>query len=148
MNYKILIVSISISILAIIAACLWVGIAMREVTVVEHPYQDGLKYDATRKKYADLGWKVVVPASLSKDGQLNVMVYDRNGAPLDAESVDFAISRVASTETTNYRAARADSGGYGARVNCALKGYWDVRVKVTRGADSLSYDSRMHVNGK
>ena len=147
MNYKALIIAVSSLVLAIIAGSLWAGIATREVTVVEHPYEDGLKYDQTQKRYADLGWKVVAPSSLDKSGRLEVKIYGKDGAPLDAGSVEFALNRLGSSEIKKYRAPRDGGGSYGARVDCPLPGYWELKVQVTRGADTLSYDSRLHIDG-
>src|SRR4051812_16261885 len=113
MNYKTLIIIIVLMVLSIIGTCLWTGIAMREVTVVDHPYEDGLKYDATQKRYADLGWKVVVPPSLNQDGQLKVSMYDRNGAAMDGAAVEFVLNRIGSPEIRKYKAAQVERGKYG-----------------------------------
>ena len=147
MNYKILIATISSLVFTIIAACLWAGISMREVTVVEHPYEDGLKYESTQKKKAELGWQVIAPASIGKDGQLEVTLHDRNSAPLEIGSVQFALNRLASSEVKQYQASRLGPGKYGAVVNCPLQGYWEIKVKLTRGGDTFSYDSRIHIDG-
>ena len=147
MNYKILITCVSSFIFAIIIASLWAGIVMREATVVDHPYEDGLKYEATQKRYAELGWKIVVPAALDKDGKLRVLVCDRNGAPMDVGMVELAINRLGGHETAKYLAVRADRGKYSALVDVSAKGYWEVRVKLTRGSDVMIYDDRIHIDG-
>jgi nitrogen fixation protein FixH len=147
MNYKVLITGIFAGVLMIIAASVLMGISKREVTVVDHPYEDGLKYDATQKKYSDMGWKVVVPPSLKKDGKLDVCVYDRNGSPLDVTAVEFSVNRIDSPEVVKYRAVRADHGRYGAAVDFSSKGLWEIKVNLTQGGDTLSYDSRINIEG-
>jgi len=103
-------------VLAIIGASLWMGITLREKTVVEHPYDEGLKYDSTQKKYADLGWKVETPEALSKGKRLDVWVYDKNGALMDGASVEFVINRIASPDVNKYRTVQTERGKYGANV--------------------------------
>jgi nitrogen fixation protein FixH len=147
MNYKLLIITIAVVVFAIIGVSLWTGIEMREVTVVEHPYDEGLKYDATQKKYAELGWRVVTPSSANKDGQLTVWVYDKNGVPMDGASVEFAINRIAGHEIKKYRAAQTERGRYGASVDFYSKGCWEIKVNVTHGTDTLSYDNKIQIDG-
>jgi nitrogen fixation protein FixH len=145
MNYKFLITTISSLVLAIIAGSLYAGIVMREVTVVEHPYQDGLQYDSMRKRSAALGWKLAVPPSLAENEVLKVVVSDRNDVPMDVDAVEFAVSKVASTDVKTYRTQHSGRGGYTARINCPSAGYWDVKVKVTLGGDTMNYDSRIRI---
>lgn len=147
MNYKILITSIFAGGLIVILLSLGAGIAMREVTVVEHPYEDGLKFDALRKRQTDLGWKVVAPLSLKNKEQLNVGIFDKDGVPLNGASVEFAVNRMGSPTSKKYRAAQADHGGFGAPVEFSSHGYWEVRVNVTRGDETLSYDRRIQIEG-
>ena len=147
MNYKFLISGIFAGVLTIIAASVVMGIAKREVTVVDHPYEDGLKYDATQRKYSDMGWRVVVPPSLKKDGKFDVCVYDRSGVPMDVTAVEFAVNRIDSPEVVKYRAVRADHGRYAAPVDFSSKGLWEIKVNLTQGADTLSYDSRINIEG-
>jgi hypothetical protein len=47
--------------LGAIAATVWVGLAVREDTVVAHPYEDGLRQDAERHARAALGLAVRIP---------------------------------------------------------------------------------------
>ncbi|HEY4744134.1 MAG TPA: FixH family protein [Desulfuromonadaceae bacterium] len=146
MNYKLLIAIIAVMVLAIVGASIWIGITLREDTVVEHPYDEGLKYDAIQKKYADLGWKVVSPPSLNKRQRLDVWVYDKNGAPLEGVTVDFVIKRIARSDAKRYRAVQAERGRYGAQVDFSAPGYWELKVNVTRGNDTLSFDNKMHID--
>jgi len=146
MNYKLLIAIIAAMVLGIVGASIWIGISLREETVVEHPYDEGLKYDAIQKKYADLGWKVVPPPSLNKRQQLDVWVYDKNGAPLEGATVDFVINRITSPDAKRYRAVQTERGRYGVQVDFSSPGYWELKVNVTRGNDTLSFDSKMHID--
>lgn len=145
MNYKILIASISILVFGIIGFCLWKGVTLQERTVVEHPYEDGLKYEAMQQKYALLGWKVTLPPSLTRDGELQVTVADRSGAAIDPGRVEFALEHLGGSETHSYRASRANRGRYAARIHLASPGYWDVKVKIDRGEEILRYDGRIHI---
>jgi len=146
MNFKLLITTIALAVFALIGVCLWKGISMREVTVVERPYDEGLRYDEIQKKYTELGWKVATPPSLGKNGQLYVRVSDKNGAPLDDAAVEFAINRVDRADIIKYRAARVESGKYGSHVDFNSKGCWDLKVNVTVGKDTLSYDSKIQIS--
>ena len=146
MNYKLLISTIAVAVFAIIFASLWTGIATREVTVVDHPYDEGLKYDATQKKYADLGWKVVTPSSLKNTERLNVNVLDKNGAPLADVAVEFAANRITSPDIRKYHAVQTERGRYEAKVDFSSQGLWELKVNVTRGNDTLSYESKLHID--
>jgi nitrogen fixation protein FixH len=147
MNYKILIATISLLVFAIIGASLWIGIAMREATVVEHPYEAGLRYEATQKRYAELGWRIVVPPSVGKGGQLDVYVYDKNGAAMDTTIVECIVNRIGSSDMKKYRAEHADHGRYRVHADFSSTGYWELQVNVTQGTDTLRYDSKIHIDG-
>ena len=145
MNYKTLIMLIYIVVLAIIAASLLMGIKTREATVVEHPFEAGLKYDSMQKKYAELGWKVEIPPSLGKDGFLSISIHDSKNAPVDDVSVEFVLNRFGSPDIKKYRAKHTDRGVYGTHVVCPLNGYWALKVNVTLGNDTLSYESKIRI---
>lgn len=147
MNYKILISVIAGLGFVIMAGLVWASILMRDVTVVEHPYDAGLNYDATQKKYAELGWKVVAPASAAKDGPLSITVYDGNGAPLDNATVEFMLNRIGSPDVKKYRATQGGQGRYGVTAAITSKGYWELRVNVSHGKDTLSYDRKIRIDG-
>lgn len=147
MNYKILISSVMLIALVIMAGLVWTSILMRDVTVVEHPYEAAINYDATQKKYAELGWKVVTPASANKGELLNVTVYDRNGVAMDNAAVEFMLNRIGSPDIKKYRAELTEHGRYGVHADFSSKGCWELRVNVTRGKDTLSYDSKIQVDG-
>ncbi len=147
MNYKILIYSVMFVGFAIMTGLVWTSMVMRDVTVVEHPYEAGIAYDATQKRYAELGWKVISPVSANKDGQLNVSVYDRNGTAMDNATVEFMLNRIGNPDIKKYRAERTEHGMYSVHADFSSKGYWELRVNVTQGKDTLSYDSKIKIDG-
>jgi len=147
MNYKILISSVMLIAIVIMAGLVWTSILMRDVTVVEHPYEAGINYDATQKKYAELGWKVITPASVNKAELLNVTVYDRNGVAMDNATVEFMLNRIGSPDIKKYHAKHTEHGRYGVYAEFSSKGCWELRVNITRGGDTLSYDRKIQIEG-
>ena len=147
MNYKFLVSLVMVGGFVIMAGLVRTSILMRDVTVVEHPYEAGISYDATQKRYAELGWRVITPASADKDGLLNVTVYDRNGAAMDNAVVEFMLNRIGSPDMKKYRAEHTEHGTYGVHADFSSKGYWELRVNITQGKDTLSYDSKIQIDG-
>lgn len=147
MNYKILISLVMFVGVVIMAGLVWTSILMRDVTVVEHPYEAGIAYDATQKRYAELGWKVISPASANKDGLLNVTVYDSNGVAMDDATVEFMLNRIGSPDIKKYRAEHTEHGTYGVHADFSSRGYWELRVNITQGRETLSYDSKIQIDG-
>jgi len=145
MNYKYLIAAIAIAAFGIAGTLVWFAYQYREDTVVDHPYQEALQYDQTQRKRAQLGWQVLSPESLKQGEQLFVQVVDKNGAPVDHATVELAANRIDKTDTKKYSAKPADHGRYGALVEFDSRGTWQIKVKVTRGTDSLSFDNRIYI---
>ncbi|HEX9053068.1 MAG TPA: FixH family protein [Anaeromyxobacter sp.] len=134
--------------LGAIGATVWIGLSVREDTVVAHPYEDGLRQDAERHARAALGLAVSLAGRHDAGvAKLEFELRDRRG-PVDDAEVDVEISR---PETSRgERAARAVSLG-GGRWSAALAfpdaGPWDVRFDVVRGKDRVRLERRVAVSG-
>jgi nitrogen fixation protein FixH len=145
MNYKYLIAVIAFVAFGIAGTLVWFAYQYREDTVVEHPYQEALQYEATQKKREQLGWQVLLPETLKQGSELLVQVVDKNGVPVDNAAVELSANRIDKTDTKKYSAKPADHGRYGARVDFTSHGTWEIKIKVTRGTDSLSFDNRIYI---
>jgi hypothetical protein len=130
--------------LGAIAATVWVGLSVREGTVVAHPYEDGLRQDAERHARAALGLAVWIPGRAEAGAApLAFELRDRSG-PVDDAEVEVEISR---PETgRGERAARARSlggGRWSAELAFPQPGPWDVRFDVARGGDRVRLERRV-----
>ena len=83
------------TVLALIAATVVVGSKVREETVVEHPYEEGLHHDADRASRAALGLAVAVEDHAPAVGKppLAFRLTDRQGRAVAGAKVTVEVSR-------------------------------------------------------
>ncbi len=133
--------------LGAIAATVWVALAVREETVVAHPYEDGLRQDAERHARAALGLAVSIGASIEAGvAPLEFALRDRDGNPVDDAAVAVELSRPATSRGERSAAARSlGAGRWSAAVAFPEPGPWDVRFDVQRGNDRVRLERRVGV---
>ena len=121
------------TVLALITATVVVGSKVREETVVEHPYEEGLHHDADRASRAALGLAVAVEDHAPAVGKppLAFRLTDRQGRAVAGAKVTVEVSR----PDTSHGELRAEAretapGRYAADVAFPAAGAWDVRFDV------------------
>lgn len=135
-----------LTVFAIIAGTILVGSKVREETVVEHPYEEGLRNDADHASRAALGLVVTVDdeAPVVGEAPLSFGLADRRGQPVDGAAVEVELSRPATSHGEVRAEARALGGGrYEAAVAFPAPGPWDVRFDVRDGADRVRLERRL-----
>ena len=133
-------------ILAIIGATVFVGSKVREETVVERPYEEGLHHDAERASRAALGLTV----ALDEDGlaagttPISFRLADRQARPFAGARVTVEVS-LPDTSRGEVRAQAREvaPGRYAADVALPSEGPWDLRFDVTLGADRVRLERRV-----
>lgn len=145
MNYKILIIGILLGGITIVGASIAVGINVRDREVEENAYEAGLKFDETRKREAELGWKLIMPpTALAGKAAVSMDIVDRNGAVIVGASVELELARLGGHEVGVYHASSV-AGHYVAQVLFEEPGWWEARVQVSRGGDSLRFEHKLQV---
>jgi nitrogen fixation protein FixH len=138
------------TVFALIAATVVVGSKVREETVVEHPYEEGLHHDADRASRAALGLAVAVEDDGPAAGKppLAFRLTDRQGRVVAGAKVTVEVSR----PDTSHGELRADAretapGRYAADIAFPAAGAWDVRFDVRRGEDRVRLEKRITARG-
>ena len=138
------------TVFALIAATVVVGSKVREETVVEHPYEEGLHHDADRASRAALGLAVAVEDDRPAAGKppLTFRLTDRQGRVVAGAKVTVEVSR----PDTSHGELRADAretapGRYAADLAFPAAGAWDVRFDVRRGEDRVRLEKRITARG-
>jgi nitrogen fixation protein FixH len=144
---KIAIAAASTAALGAIAATVWVGVGVREDTVVAHPYEDGLHHDAERHARAALGLAVSLPGTHEAGAApIAFELRDRAGGPVDDARVAVELSRPDTSRGERSAPARPlGRGRWAADLAFPAPGPWDVRFDVRRGGDRVRLERRVAV---
>ncbi len=146
MRYKILVITLLLGGLAIVAVSVSLGIMKRDIQVESSPYEAGLRYDETMRRYTELGWKVDMPESLNVgDRILRIRLLDRNEVPIENATVGCLITECAGTEERRATCSNTADGYYKCPVDLVGPGCRDVRVNVSKGADNMVFDRKLIV---
>jgi nitrogen fixation protein FixH len=138
------------TVFALIAATVVVGSKVREETVVEHPYEEGLHHDADRASRAALGLAVAVEDEAPVPGKAPLVfrLADRQGRAVAGAQVTVELSRPDTSRGEVRGDARETAPGrYAADVAFPAEGAWDVRFDVRRGEDRVRLERRMVARG-
>jgi nitrogen fixation protein FixH len=134
------------SILAVIGVTVVVGSKVREETVVERPYEEGLHHDAERHARAALGLGVALEDGALAAGAtpLAFRLADGHGQPFSGARVTVEVS-LPDTSRGEVRAEAREvaPGRYAADVALPAAGPWDVRFDVVHGADRVRLEKRV-----
>lgn len=144
----IIIFSVMAALLAV-AGAVMVGIESFDGTVADSPYEEGLKWDETRSRKAELGWGLDIKADKLMVGEntIKVSLSDSDGSPLMGSSISFMISRPAtSVYDMRPEAIKLQEGIFKASARFPLYGYWDITAEVTKGADTVLFRERVFVD--
>lgn len=143
---KIFIIAIVIIGLLSVAGAIIVGNSMFEGTVNEKPYETGLSWDRTqREKDAS---RLIISVETDRfnegDNMLGLYIRDKRGKQLKEASVSVTVSRPSTTAyDKTYDCKRLDDGSWRAAVAFPLYGYWDLKIRITRGASDLIFTGRV-----
>lgn len=135
-----------LTILAMTVATVFVGSKVREETVVERPYEEGLRHDADRSSRAALGLALRLDdeAPPAGKGPIALRLADRGGQPFTGATVAVELSRPDTSRGEVRGAAReTEPGRYVAELAAPAPGPWDVRVDVARGEERVRLERRI-----
>ena len=139
---------VAAGIMAVVGAVV-VGVRSFDGTVTEKPYEEGLVWDETQKKIAELGWRAEIKGSgfRTGDNDLIFSVLDKRGSPLDLDqSISVHLSRPSNASYDMVFDAREDGEGlYRVSVRFPLYGYWDVKLNIVRNEDDITIIERVFV---
>jgi nitrogen fixation protein FixH len=145
---KALVAAVMLAGLAAVAGTIWIAILTAEETVTPAPYAAALHFDHDRHLREALGWEVAVAeAGLhAGDCALAVTVAGPDRSPLGGATVSVSVGRPGPDGSDrSYPAAPDGEGRWLARVHFPGYGHWDLRVTVSRGQDSASYERHVYV---
>lgn len=121
--------------------------------VEEDYYEKGRYHEENFKQQLQarsrLGWdiKLDLPEEViaGQGDNFNVHIVDKVGQPLRDASVTLQAYRPSDASADIYaEMERVTNGVYQTKLNLPLKGFWDLRVKVTRGEDELEIARRVN----
>lgn len=146
MKYKLLIIAVLLVGMGIIGASIAVGVAHRDLEVVENAYETGLKYDQVRKRSEELGWKVDLPRVLQRnDAGLDMTVRDGSGAALPNARVTLRTFRLGTRNVQTYECVSRGEGRYTAPVRFDAAGSWSAEVRVAVQDDDQLFENTISV---
>lgn len=135
--------------LGVIGASVVIGARVREDTVVEKPYEEGLGHDAERRAREALGLTVKLLDGAPEAGAapLVFVLADAAGRPVDGAAVTVEASRPETSRDGRAAAARSlGEGRWVADLAFPAPGPWDVRFDVRRGSDRVRIERRVDVS--
>lgn len=141
MRYKLLILLVFVIGFGAIVSAIAIGILRRDLTVEEHPYEAGLEFDKSLKKYADLGWNLETVEV--RDGTIAVRITDKNKEPLRGAIVECSLNKCADVHIKNYICRYGSDGYYQAAIDMGDASCIDVKVNVLYGGEVLSFDRKI-----
>jgi nitrogen fixation protein FixH len=131
------------AVMVALALATWTGVE------TDHPYEDGLAYQATldaERKQAELGWKVdlAFEAADRDHAAVTVTMLDREGAPIHGADVHARFIRPTREGFDSAVALRElGEGRYGAESRVEMPGQWNL--VVVGSYDGHSYQVRRRV---
>lgn len=144
MNYKILISVILVAGITIIAYSVSIGIMKRDIVVEESPYDAGLAYEDTMRRYATLGWTADIPGEMpAGTRQLKVSLFDRDKKPIEDATMECLVNENAQHTSRRVSCASSGRGLYQCDFDLNSPGYRDVRIKVSRAADEMIFHKQI-----
>jgi nitrogen fixation protein FixH len=145
---KTLIAVVTVIGLAAVVGSIIVGLSSFDGTVTDNPYEEGLRWDNTRKSLDELGWRVRLEGDMfyPGDNEMTLSVMDRNNRPVDAEGITVMRSRPSSAEYDAYfMGTELKKGVYRVTVHFPVYGVWDIKVFVPDRGRALMYEERLFV---
>ena len=122
-------------VIAVNAVLIWFALESFSGLTEAHAYQAGLAYNQTlaeARAQDALGWKADLTVERAPEpgsARVTFVLTDRNGRPIDADSVEADFLRPVAAGNDRSVALASDGGGrYSATVPLGLAGQWDVHV--------------------
>lgn len=143
-----LIIAVTLIGLSAVGGAIIVGLSRFDGTVTDHPYEEGLLWDRTWKRIAELGWKVRIENGVLSMGENEIIisVTDRKKRPFDAKGITILRSRPSSADFDTYiTPAEVKRGEYRAAVDFPLYGEWDIKVLTPQNGGGVVYEERVFV---
>jgi nitrogen fixation protein FixH len=134
--------------LTAVIGAIFIGVKSFDGVVTDHPYEKGLLWDETERKRSELGWRVEIQNTEFTTGDNTVVIFvlDRNNMPLAHAEASLSISRPATaTFNKKFDIILISDGMFSARLNFPVFGYWDIRISVSSGGESLLFEKRVFV---
>lgn len=149
---------IAMLIIFVIANIIMIYLASdRPGLVVDDYYDRGQDYEQNMLKrqaeVRELGWKakIIKPeyADVGKPVTYGFRIMDKEGAPVEPDSVTFFVYRPADdSQDFSLPMHLVEPGFYQAEVTFPLLGVWDILVSVKKGDIELNEDSRISAGVK
>ncbi len=145
---RILLITISILVMASVAATILIGARTFDGTVAADPYASGLRWDEERRQRDSSGWRVRTSFRAGRDGwsELVVQISDQQGRPLAGAVVAAALRR---PDTNRYDRSlpltEARAGEYSAPVVLELPGWWESRISVQHDGKGAEFPGRSYL---
>lgn len=128
--------------LVVVAGTIMVGILTFEGTVVQNPYESGLRWDAEHRAREKAGWSVRVTPGAIQQGRssIQVMITDSKGNSVNGAIVQVLLSR---PETSRFDIEvlmeHGVSGGYQTIIAPALPGKWLAHIVVRKEGVEVTF---------
>lgn len=137
--------------IAVDAVMVYLAVGSFSGVSTQNAYQEGLEYNdklAAMRREKALGWTAAVDfrASGPQQGRLVVTLLDRDGTPLTQAKAQAELVRP-TQEGYDFTVPLVREGEhFAADLDLPLAGQWEVRLAVSRGADSFHQRERIIVH--
>ena len=146
---KALLIIVALIGLGTVVATFVIGTGRYERTVVDEPYERGLKWDTERRERDASGWRVRLRTRTLGAGKqdLDVFVSDRSGRALEDAVVDIQFLRPFTTLSgQTFHTVPLPSGRYRLTVDAPEHGRWDMHISVVKGGRRIIFDETVQAD--
>jgi nitrogen fixation protein FixH len=137
---KILIFIVVVIVIAVIVGTIYIGSKTFDGTVVDKPYEIGIKYDKIQKALKD--FNVSVENEILKRGK-NTFIFSITSETKDTQNLSNILVIITKPTTSKYdrsfNTVRLPNGKYQAEIELPHKGQWEIRVVFNVDSEELTY---------
>ena len=144
---KLVLTSVVLIGIAAVAGAIIMGNMTFDGTVVEQPYERGLRWDRENaiREQSGLEVYIITPELTVGKGTLEILVKGSDGLSYEGP-VTLRFSRPETTDLDRRYGATGRGGGrYEASVELPRHGAWEVSVDLRSGDDTVSFMRKIHV---
>ena len=144
---KFLIILVVIIGLSAVFGAIIVGRNSFEGIVAEKPYDYGLLWDKEQKARADSGLHTEIMNKTFRVGEnrLIIKLLDRERNVIKGAALTVLVSRPSTTVyDRRYDALPSSDNLYYSAVYLPLYGYWDVKLQVSEGRSTVSFEHKIY----
>jgi len=144
---KLVLTSVVLIGIAAVVGAVIMGNMTFDGTVVEHPYERGLRWDRenTLREQSGLEVAIISPELTVGKGTLEIFVKGSDGLSYEGP-VTLRFSRPETTDLDRrYEATGRGGGRYEALVELPRHGAWEVSVDLRSGGNTVSFMRKVHV---